>query len=827
MDTTVTGIQGANGAPGQFPGAAGLAGSPGGAAGAEAASPTDASNSATAAGGSGGNGGNGAQSAVPNQGGGRAGSGNSGGYANASASTTVGSAADTASALAVGGSGGSGGLGGAPSGLSGVGGNGGGATATSSAVNDAGAATATAVSTGGGGGQSQYDTTSQSGGYVGNVYAGGSGGVASGTTARAVGTTQAQATVMQTGGSGGYGPAGGNGAASTLTDAVSGQTNGGTLTLDQEATGGSGGGGGQYSGPVAGAAASSSLTIADASSGTINATVRATGGDSGFDTDPNAASYYDGFGGNADAVANVTGTHVSASGSLETVDVFADATEGTGSTGGNATATATGTGGIVNVTAEAGGNGISTAEGDAHAVATGTGSTVDVTAEVYAARDSALGGAGDARAIGHGAGTTSAIAQTGDDRNGHAQVLTATASAPVMGSSTSYAQAAEGGTLGAMDITDQAVSTVVLGPSAVAGTDLLSGDVLLLDSEEGGGSFASLAGTATVTTQLSGSLDLSRFAPGADLMLDLPGSTLVGSGVTHVEFVVQAGSASEIREFDSGAAAQAFFSHDVIDLGPIDALSSQPADVSFNIEVNVTVDAPNSGFYADPVFGAPAPPSVPCFCRGTRIATPSGERAVEDLRVGDAVLTVAGAVRPIVWVGARGIEIGRHPRPELVAPVRIAAHAFADGAPSRDLLLSPDHNILVGGVLIPAKCLVNGASVRVETVERVVYHHVELASHDVVLADGLPAETYLDTGNRLSFAGEAMALHPDFGSGPDVNWFAWEACGYARLVVTGPEVDAAVALLAARSGKAQTARGGMIRPARRVSNRSKNDASVA
>ncbi len=803
MDQSDIGAAGANGASGQFPGASGVVGDPGGNAGAEANAATDASNSASAVGGLGGNGGDGAASATPAQGGGRAGNGNSGGFANAHAVVGLAAADDVASATATGGGGGNGGIGGAPSALSGVGGNGGAATASASALNTAGDATATAVSFGGFGGQSQYDTTASGGGYVGNVYAGGSGGGVSDTTARAVGTARAQATAMQTGGSGGYGPAGGNGASSTLTDAVSGQTTGGTLVLEQDATGGSGGGGGIYAGPVSGARAASDLTVADASSDAIDVTVKATGGDSGFATDPSEEGALNGFGGNAEVTANVTGTHVLPNGSTAAVNVFADATEGSGSTGGDASAVANGTGGTVNVTAEAGGNGISIAEGNANAVATGTGRLVNVSALAYSARDTERGGQADARATGTGAGTTSATSQSGEERDGHQQVLTATASAPVMGTSSSYTAAADGGTLGTFDTTDQAVSTAVLDPSAIAGgTDLAPGDVPILDSEEGGGSFASVNGTATATAEVSGPLDLSRFAPSADLMLDLPRSTLIGGGVTGVEFVARIGDASVVESFASGAAAQAFFSHDVIDLGPIDQLTDQPADVSFDIKLSVTVDAAGSGFYVDPVFGAPAP-NVPCFCRGTRIATPSGERAVEELGVGDEVLTIAGDARPIVWTGARDVDIGRHPQPELVRPIRIRAHAFADGVPRRDLLLSPDHNLLVGGVLIPAKCLVDGRGITVEMVDRATYHHVELASHDVVLAEGLPSETYLDTGNRLSFAGEAMALHPDFGSAPDLNYFVWGASGCARLVLNGPEIENALALLTARAEHAR------------------------
>ncbi len=195
--------------------------------------------------------------------------------------------------------------------------------------------------------------------------------------------------------------------------------------------------------------------------------------------------------------------------------------------------------------------------------------------------------------------------------------------------------------------------------------------------------------------------------------------------------------------------------------------------------------------------------SAPCFGRGTIIATLDGDVAVEDLREGDLVLTVSGEARPLVWTGSRSVSVARHPRPDTVRPVRIRRSAFSPNVPSRDLIVSPDHNIFVQGVLIPAKCLVNGRSVVNHDVETVDYHHIELAGHDVVYANGLEAETYLDTGNRTSFAGQGVTVaHPDFASAPDQNYFAWEANGYARLVLEGPEVERTRAILAARADAA-------------------------
>lgn len=161
-----------------------------------------------------------------------------------------------------------------------------------------------------------------------------------------------------------------------------------------------------------------------------------------------------------------------------------------------------------------------------------------------------------------------------------------------------------------------------------------------------------------------------------------------------------------------------------------------------------------------------------CFLAGTRIETAKGEVAVEDLRPGMRVWTVSGVLAPIVWIGQRRIDCRRHLRPELVQPVRILAGAFAPGIPRRDLRLSPDHAIAIAAgpgaaqrhLLVPVKCLLNGATIIQEEAARAWYFHVELPRHDLVLAEGLMVESYLDTGNRGGFAngGVLATLYPDF-----------------------------------------------------------------
>lgn len=194
--------------------------------------------------------------------------------------------------------------------------------------------------------------------------------------------------------------------------------------------------------------------------------------------------------------------------------------------------------------------------------------------------------------------------------------------------------------------------------------------------------------------------------------------------------------------------------------------------------------------------------TIPCFASGTRIATPDGLVAVEDLRPGMLVLTVAGGPAAIRWIGRRTVTCARHPRPASVWPVRVRAGAFDDAVPARDVWLSPDHAVYANGVLIPVRHLIDGAAIAQVPREAVTYWHVELPRHDVILADGLPVESYLDTGDRAAFAngGRVVSLAPGFGS------HVREAAGYAPLVVTGAEFAAVRAHLAARRARARGSR---------------------
>jgi hypothetical protein len=223
--------------------------------------------------------------------------------------------------------------------------------------------------------------------------------------------------------------------------------------------------------------------------------------------------------------------------------------------------------------------------------------------------------------------------------------------------------------------------------------------------------------------------------------------------------------------------------------------TSNSNDVTINVPGDgaVTLETPSWTPQASNVVFAASVGSVPCFCSGTPIRTARGEVNVEVLRVGDCVRTHFSRSAQVQWLGHRRIDCDRHPRPQDVWPVRIAAGAFGKGLPRRDLWLSPEHAVFVRGTLIPVRHLINGTTILQVAVAEMTYWHVELPRHDVIQAAGLWCETYLDNGNRSAFAngGAAVDLFADFA--PDERCEAlWEAHGCAPLHIHG-EVVAKVA----------------------------------
>src|SRR5262249_30580063 len=137
-------------------------------------------------------------------------------------------------------------------------------------------------------------------------------------------------------------------------------------------------------------------------------------------------------------------------------------------------------------------------------------------------------------------------------------------------------------------------------------------------------------------------------------------------------------------------------------------------------------------------------PAVVCYLRGTRIRTPDGESRIEDLRIGDPVITLLGDSKPIKWIGHQRFKKSSERWPSDFEPIRISRFALDERSPHRDLYVSPNHAIYIDAVLIPAKYLVNGKTIvqcAPEGADVIDYLHIELFAHDVIYAEGATAET--------------------------------------------------------------------------------------
>lgn len=172
---------------------------------------------------------------------------------------------------------------------------------------------------------------------------------------------------------------------------------------------------------------------------------------------------------------------------------------------------------------------------------------------------------------------------------------------------------------------------------------------------------------------------------------------------------------------------------------------------------------------------------VVCFARGSRILTPKGERPVETLCEGDLVVCGDGLQRPVRWAGSRVLGRGALAvRPEL-RPVRLKKDALGPDAPARDLLLSPQHRVLLRdwraevlfgepAVFVPVVALVNDSTVRQEPAgSGVEYFHLLLDGHHTVFADGLECETLMPAemaAGALNGAArdEICAIFPDLAA---------------------------------------------------------------
>lgn len=175
-----------------------------------------------------------------------------------------------------------------------------------------------------------------------------------------------------------------------------------------------------------------------------------------------------------------------------------------------------------------------------------------------------------------------------------------------------------------------------------------------------------------------------------------------------------------------------------------------------------------------------------CFLAGSMIKTPEGAVAVEDLRIGDKVLTFnwqknKEEIKSVRWVGNKATKVNPNLHDDEAGyPVRIVKDAIAEGIPSKDLLITPEHCLFFDGKFTPARMLVNGYSIYYDySITNYTYYHIETEEHSVIWADNMLTESYLNTGNQTQFKqhGEfAVLTRPS-------NPKTWEENAAAPLVV--------------------------------------------
>ncbi|MHA3978029.1 Hint domain-containing protein [Halovulum sp. GXIMD14794] len=178
-----------------------------------------------------------------------------------------------------------------------------------------------------------------------------------------------------------------------------------------------------------------------------------------------------------------------------------------------------------------------------------------------------------------------------------------------------------------------------------------------------------------------------------------------------------------------------------------------PTDVNFRYDELASIDGATG----------PVDDVVICFVAGTMILTPTGEVPVESLQPGDTVLTLDHGPQTVRWVGRRTVSANGE-----LAPVRIEAGAIDGRVPTRELMVSPWHRMMISGwraqalfgepeLLVPARDLINDKTIRpVEDMKTVEYVHILFDRHEIVWADGAPSESFNPAELALEKVGEAV-----------------------------------------------------------------------
>lgn len=227
-----------------------------------------------------------------------------------------------------------------------------------------------------------------------------------------------------------------------------------------------------------------------------------------------------------------------------------------------------------------------------------------------------------------------------------------------------------------------------------------------------------------------------------------------GGAATH--FVTPTGGLSSTGNFDNGSVG---FIHFQSPVNSIRIFGTGASSGNFDV-FDIGIDSVDF--------------RVVCFCGETDIATPQGPRRISDIRVGDVVMTADGSALPVIGISVRPVRPLELAREERLFPVRIAAGALGHGLPTRALRVSRQNRILAASriatrlsqhaeVLVPAHKLVGLPGIDLDrSREAVTYYHLMLERHEVLLANGVPAESlFVGAGSEfdLDDAPSDIAAH--------------------------------------------------------------------
>lgn len=294
----------------------------------------------------------------------------------------------------------------------------------------------------------------------------------------------------------------------------------------------------------------------------------------------------------------------------------------------------------------------------------------------------------------------------------------------------------------------------------------LSGDLIddvdVMPIEAGNDTLIGGLGDDTLLGQ--GGQDVLDGGAGNDSMLGGEGrDTLISGGGDDV---AEGGQASDLFTFSSGG------SHTIIggedpDGSDIDVLDLSGLD---RAQYTLTQGAPEAGtiefFDAGGNLTGTTTYSeieevIICFTPGTRIATKRGEVPVQQLKTGDKVLTRDNGQQEIRWIGRRNLNRADLTKMPAYFPILIRAGSLGAGAPQRDMMVSPNHRMLITSelaevmfgereVLAPAKHLTGIDGVEVMPTPKISYIHMMFDRHEVVLADGVWAESFHPGGHAMA-----------------------------------------------------------------------------